>query len=32
LSKERITALVCANADGSEKRKLLVIGKCILWF
>jgi hypothetical protein len=27
LSKERITALVCANADGSERRKLLVIGK-----
>ncbi|XP_023721482.1 tigger transposable element-derived protein 4-like [Cryptotermes secundus] len=27
LSKERITALVCANATGSEKRKLLVIGK-----
>ncbi|KAJ8865962.1 hypothetical protein PR048_033486 [Dryococelus australis] len=26
LSKERITALVCANADGSEKRKLPVIG------
>jgi hypothetical protein len=30
LSKEQITALVCANADGSEKRKLLVIGKYIL--
>jgi hypothetical protein len=32
LSKEWITALVCVNADGSEKRKLLVTGKCILWF
>lgn len=27
LSKERITVLVCANADGTEKRKLFVIGK-----
>ena len=27
LSKERITVFVCANMDGSEKRKLLVIGK-----
>jgi hypothetical protein len=27
LSKDRITDLVCANADGTEKRKLLVIGK-----
>jgi hypothetical protein len=27
LSKERITALVCANAAGTEKKKLLVIGK-----
>lgn len=26
-SKERITALVCANMDGSEKLRLLVIGK-----
>ena len=26
-SKQRITALVCANMDGSEKLKLLVIGK-----
>jgi hypothetical protein len=32
LSKERITDLVCANADGSKKRNLLVIGKFILWF
>ncbi|KAJ8884288.1 hypothetical protein PR048_016145 [Dryococelus australis] len=27
LSKEQIAALVCANADGSKKRKLFVIGK-----
>ncbi|XP_031340904.1 tigger transposable element-derived protein 4-like [Photinus pyralis] len=27
LSKERITVLVCANMSGTEKRKLLVIGK-----
>lgn len=27
LSKERITVLVCANMTGTEKRKLLVIGK-----
>lgn len=27
LSKERITVLVCANMIGTEKRKLLVIGK-----
>ena len=26
-SKERVTALLCANADGSDKRKPLVIGK-----
>jgi len=26
-SKERITILVCCNADGSDKRKLMVIGK-----
>ena len=29
LSKERITVLVCANMTGSEKRKLLVIGKTL---
>lgn len=27
MSKERITAMVCANASGTEKRKLLIIGK-----
>ena len=27
LSKERITAMVCANMDGSEKLPLMVIGK-----
>src|SRR6266700_2702250 len=27
LSKERITVLLCANADGSEKLKLDIIGK-----
>lgn len=27
LAKDRITALVCANMTGSDKRKLLVIGK-----
>lgn len=27
MSKERITVLVCANLTGTEKRKLLVIGK-----
>lgn len=27
LSKERITSLVCANMTGTDKRKLLVIGK-----
>lgn len=27
LSKEQITVFVCANMDGSEKRKLFVIGK-----
>lgn len=27
LSKERITALVCANWSGTEKRKLLIIGE-----
>jgi hypothetical protein len=27
LSKDRITVLVCANSDGTEKRKLLVTGK-----
>jgi hypothetical protein len=27
LSKDRITVLVCANSDGTEKRKVLVIGK-----
>jgi hypothetical protein len=27
LSKDCITVLVCANVDGTEKRKLLVIGK-----
>jgi hypothetical protein len=27
LSKDRITVLVCANSDGTEKMKLLVIGK-----
>lgn len=27
LSKERLSVLVCANADGSEKRRLLIIGK-----
>lgn len=26
-SKERVTVLLCCNADGSDKRKLLVIGK-----
>jgi hypothetical protein len=26
-SKERVTAMVCANADGSDKSPLLVIGK-----
>ena len=33
LSKERVTVLVGANMSGSEKRKLLVIGKsraCII--
>uniref|UniRef100_A0A1B6C4M0 HTH CENPB-type domain-containing protein n=1 Tax=Clastoptera arizonana TaxID=38151 RepID=A0A1B6C4M0_9HEMI len=29
LSKQRVTALVCANMTGSEKRKLLVIGKSV---
>lgn len=29
LSKERLTVFVCANMDGSEKRKLLVIGKSL---
>lgn len=27
LAKERLTALVCANMTGTEKRKILVIGK-----
>ncbi|XP_018801307.1 PREDICTED: tigger transposable element-derived protein 4-like [Bactrocera latifrons] len=27
ISKERITAMICANASGTVKRKLLVIGK-----
>lgn len=27
LSKDRVTVLVCANADGSEKKRLLIIGK-----
>jgi len=27
MAKERLTVLVCANMDGSEKRQLLVIGK-----
>ncbi|XP_050335026.1 tigger transposable element-derived protein 4-like [Bactrocera neohumeralis] len=27
MSKERITAMICANASGTVKRKLLVIGK-----
>ncbi|XP_031336955.1 tigger transposable element-derived protein 4-like [Photinus pyralis] len=27
LSKERITVFVCSNMDGSEKRRLVVIGK-----
>ncbi len=27
VAKERLTVLVCANQDGSEKKKLLVIGK-----
>lgn len=27
LNKERLTVLVCTNADGSEKIKLLVVGK-----
>jgi hypothetical protein len=27
MSNERVTVLVCANLDGSEKRKLLVMGK-----
>lgn len=27
LSKERITVLVCANTTGTEKGKLLIIGK-----
>lgn len=26
-SKERITILLCANMDGSEKRKLTAIGR-----
>ena len=26
-SKERVTIMVCSNMDGSDKRKLLVIGK-----
>lgn len=26
-SKERITAMVCSNMDGTDKRKLLIIGK-----
>lgn len=30
MSKDRITAMVCANASGSEKRKLLVIGKFLI--
>lgn len=29
LSKERITVFVCANLTGTEKRKLLVIGKSL---
>ena len=28
-SKERLTVMVCANMDGSEKSKLLVIGKSL---
>lgn len=32
LSKERITAMVCANASGKEKRKLLIIGKHFLYY
>jgi hypothetical protein len=27
LSKDRVTVLVCANADGTKKMKLFVIGK-----
>ncbi|XP_066253469.1 tigger transposable element-derived protein 4-like [Euwallacea similis] len=27
MSKERITAMICAKASGTEKRKLLIIGK-----
>ncbi|XP_039968596.1 tigger transposable element-derived protein 6-like [Bactrocera tryoni] len=27
MSKERIIAMICANASGTVKRKLLVIGK-----
>jgi hypothetical protein len=27
LSKDRVTVLVCANADGTKKRKLFEIGK-----
>lgn len=27
ISKERVTVLLCVNADGSDKRKALVIGK-----
>jgi hypothetical protein len=27
LSKDRITVFVCANSNGTEKRKLFVIGK-----
>ena len=26
-NKERVTAMVCANMDGSDKRKLMIIGK-----
>lgn len=31
LSNERITALVCSNASGTEKRKLLVIGMQVIY-
>ena len=27
MAKDRLTVLVCCNADGSEKNKLFVIGK-----
>jgi hypothetical protein len=27
LSKERITKLLCANMDGSERKKVYIIGK-----